>query len=331
MPSQLHDRISEKCGNPCTAKELLVYFIPGNPGLIEYYRFFLTLLLDSLRSKYPDYSIHVTGNSLSGFEVRHGAPQSADGPLDLEQQIQYVDRMLTEKVDPTKTTRVVLVGHSVGSYIMLEILRRQNERQKAGYGHGKGMQIVGAVGLFPTVTEIAKSPSGRKISLLFTLIPFLPFIASLAAKVCFSFLPTSLLQTLVGLLTDQPPYPASVTTAFLQSATGVRQALHLASYEMREITTDKWDDEIWGVADSSAKKPDTSGGEVAASAKTKLFFLFGTDDHWVANETRDQLIAARAASNGVGDGQKPTMEVDETGLSHGFCISESWGTAYGMV
>lgn len=115
-----------------------------------------------------------------------------------------------------------------------------------------------------------------------------------------------------------PPESAGVTTAFLQSKGGVRQALYLAQHEMQTITTDKWDDEIWGVTE-------------AASSRTKLFFLFGTDDHWVADETRDELIAARAARGEVdeegeeseeGEEGKPVMEIDESGIPHGFCISE---------
>jgi hypothetical protein len=71
---------------------------------------------------------------------------------------------------------------------------------------------------------------------------------------------------------------------------------------MKTITADAWDDELWGLS--------------------KLYFYFGTDDHWVANETRDELIAARAATGQPGDDDKPTMEIDTHGTPHGFCISE---------
>lgn len=54
--------------------------------------------------------------------------------------------------------KVILVGHSVGSYIALELIRKWQEG-----GMGKGINILGACLLFPTVTHIAKSPSGRKV------------------------------------------------------------------------------------------------------------------------------------------------------------------------
>lgn len=77
---------------------------------------------------------------------------------------------------------------------------------------------------------------------------------------------------------------------------------------MSTITEDKWDDEIWGVA-----------AEEEGEEKTKLVFLFGTGDHWVKDETRDALIKARAGRDGVAG---PVMEVDGSGIPHGFCISK---------
>lgn len=59
--------------------------------------------------------------------------------------------------DGTDDVRVVMMGHSVGTYMLLEIIRRQ--REKRG-----GLRIAGGVCLFPTITDLAKSPSGRKSS-----------------------------------------------------------------------------------------------------------------------------------------------------------------------
>jgi hypothetical protein len=87
---------------------------------------------------------------------------------------------------------------------------------------------------------------------------------------------------------------------------------YLAGHEMKTITADVWDDELWGLS----KAQNTSD-------KTKLYFYFGTNDHWVADETRDELIAARAATGQAGDEDKPTMEIDMHSTPHGFCISKS--------
>lgn len=79
----------------------------------------------------------------------------------------------------------------------------------------------------------------------------------------------------------------------------------MAADEMRTITTDKWTDDVWGAA-------------TARQAITKLVFYFGRNDHWVAEKTRDDIIALRGQIGGKG----PTMLVCEDGLPHAFCLSE---------
>lgn len=155
---------------------LLVFFITGNPGLIEYYRTFLTLCFDSLRTKYSNHHIKVAGTSLRGFRVQdddhqHAANDNTQGPYDLEQQIEHVgqilDRAIESLVKQGHPTKVVLMGHSVGSYILLEVLRRRKQSpttQKLG----DDARVIGGICLFPTVTHIAKSPSGKKFSVRFS-------------------------------------------------------------------------------------------------------------------------------------------------------------------
>lgn len=75
----------------------------------------------------------------------------------------------------------------------------------------------------------------------------------------------------------------------------------MAADEMRTITSDKWGDDVWG----AAHKP-----------VAQLFFYFGQNDHWVADQTRDEIIALRGRDGG------PTMIVCEEGLPHAFCLSE---------
>ena len=47
-------------------------------------------------------------------------------------------------------------------------------------------------------------------------------------------------------------------------------------------------------------------------------------DHWVANHTRDELMAARgrAEDGPPSDEWRPKMFVDNEGIPHGFCISK---------
>jgi len=85
----------------------------------------------------------------------------------------------------------------------------------------------------------------------------------------------------------------------------------MARDEMVTITHDNWDAEIWGAATSPPGQP-----------RPKLFFYFGRDDHWVADATRDELVAVRAYRGDGGEGWRPKMEIDERGIPHGFCIGK---------
>jgi hypothetical protein len=92
----------------------------------------------------------------------------------------------------------------------------------------------------------------------------------------------------------------------------------MAADEMRTITSDKWTDDVWGVA--HAREP-----------LTKLFFYFGRNDHWVAEKTRDEIVEMRGCRHGDGE-LGPRMFVCEDGLPHAFCLSKSFilGARFGL-
>jgi hypothetical protein len=132
--------------------------------------------------------------------------------------------------------------------------------------------------------------------------------------------PLSLLTKLISSLLSFPTDASHTTASFLKSPHGIQQALHMARDEMFQIDTDIWDDDIWGCAQPSSAHPHPS---------PIMRFLFAKKDHWVADETRDQLIRTRGRFSygeveevgDVVDGWKPVMEVDEReGWVHGFCI-----------
>jgi len=110
----------------------------------------------------------------------------------------------------------------------------------------------------------------------------------------------------------------------------------MAKDEMEAMTEDKWGEEIWGVEhqDPSQKPADIPklifyfGENVSFLLLLNPFLLMISDsamqDHWVANSTRDALMAAREKPDGEPENasSKPIMLIDEYGVDHGFCISE---------
>ncbi|PVI07711.1 hypothetical protein DM02DRAFT_608793 [Periconia macrospinosa] len=315
---EIHLQQQAVWGTKSPLRTYIIYFITGNPGLIGYYRNFLTHLYGLLST--DTIRVHIYGRSLSGFEVDPVKATKHAPPYSLEDQILHSTIALEEQVrkiqeeDSSQDTRVILMGHSVGAYILLEVTRRMMIKAKAQ--GGVGVRVVGGICLFPTITHIAKSSSGRKSSWFLTIRHF-AFLASLFVRLLTFPIPIAILAFLIRAFMRFPADAARVTAAFVKSRNGVQQALHMARDEMLEITTDNWSEEIWSAADSQS-------GPI-------LRFLFAKSDHWVADETRDELIAARAANPGNsgrikdedGDG-RPIMEIDELeGWPHGFCLKHS--------
>lgn len=159
-------------------QNLLIFFITGNPGIVEYYRTFLTLCYNALRdtlsiatdSANTKISLHIHSTDLAGFGSTSG--HETKGPFDLEQQIEHIEHALSaahSKVSQfsksQQPVRVILVGHSVGSYILLEVLRRRQQSHTSP----TDMRFIGGICLFPTVMDLAKSSNGKMFGVRLTL------------------------------------------------------------------------------------------------------------------------------------------------------------------
>ncbi|OTA34657.1 hypothetical protein BTJ68_04201 [Hortaea werneckii EXF-2000] len=341
---------------PSTAKPmdsaqgaLLIFFITGNPGLIAYYGPFLDRLQSLLCDKkglFDGSRCYTYGASLAGFEVngdkssRSRSASIHSAPYGLQEQIDQVAARLEHVAGSVKSSEgqrvpVILIGHSVGSYILLEIVSKWQCRQKAG-SSSSPHDIIGGICLFPTVVDIAKSPTGRRMTPLLS-VPAFPTAVHYIARPL-RLLPMWVVVYLVALVTGMPNNMAAITAAFLCSENGVRQALHMARDEMQEITDDKFSDDIWGTSSNAGdegevlqskatavvnKQADASRDLYRRRPTTKLFFYWGKNDHWVADNTRDSMLAARAQKSTdahILERAKPVMEIDQHAIPHGFCL-----------
>ncbi len=323
----------------------IVFFITGNPGLISYYHSFLSILSTSP----PTSSCIIAGFSLGGFEIASTGDTSASfgiqdvqfpsnapkGPFyGLEDQIKLTEARLEslvshidrdrdapgdhdEQQGPRKPS-VILIGHSVGAYIALELIRRHAVKKSLG-GYGERIfNITGAILLTPTIVDIAKSSSGRVLTPLVTYIPRFPNLIAGAAKLLSWGLGEAGLRAFIGRVTgmsDETEGALDATVSFLRSDKGVKQALNMARDEMKMMEKDEWGEEIWGVAEESA-------GAMGDEGRSKLVFYFAKTDHWIADSTREELMKGRGRLDG--EEWKPKMVVDEEdGLVHGWCIGQS--------
>lgn len=183
LSDSLHRIVSpsnDASGSPVT---FLVYMIPGNPGLIEYYREFRDYLATNLATDSNKVQYVLGGRSLGGFELsaptsRPNDATSSTSPFNLQEQVSFVEtqikaeakRLRDEHGHPCASTnplRIILIGHSIGAYILLEIIARRQAQPNLDHGGNPTdatFDIAGGICLFPTIVDIAKSPSGRKVS-----------------------------------------------------------------------------------------------------------------------------------------------------------------------
>lgn len=159
--------ISQEVDADDTKQDVLLFTIPGNPGIISYYQPFVAKLHDllcksasSITSRFFAY-----GYSFANFGTqRHlGGPKQT--PYSLQDQIEWTEDHIYDEIGRHLKTedekdiapKVILIGHSVGAYILLEIIRRHTEQARL---RGIDFDLIGGVLLFPTITDIAKSPMG---------------------------------------------------------------------------------------------------------------------------------------------------------------------------
>ena len=145
------------------SQEYLLFFLSGNPGVITFYEPFLSKL-HTLRSSSANPRFHICGHSYRGFEIDPQTHPPAS-PVSLDEQIEYQEKLLYDHVtkhsqNALKPPKVILVGHSVGAYILLELIRRHKEFIDK-HDEQDDVDLIGAILLFPTVADIAKSPLGK--------------------------------------------------------------------------------------------------------------------------------------------------------------------------
>ncbi|KAK6857920.1 Lipid droplet-associated hydrolase [Apiospora arundinis] len=323
-------------------RNVLIFMITGNPGLIDYYEPFLsalrTLLDSSAASKGTRF--HIYGQDLAGFnDADHEPFSAANPPHDVAYQVNYLFKTLSEfriqdEDSPKKGQpfdEVILVGHSVGTYLILQLFHKLLRAPETA----PHLRLKTGILLFPTIEHIRHSPSGQRMELLRKAGPMLESNAHLLAWAFLRLWPYAALLWVITTVLGQPPAAAEVTARWLKSRDGVWQALHMGLDEMRVIGEDQWDEELWEIEREDRaqilkeKKQQqqiaAAGGEEKAASNNgsgslppKFFFFFGKDDHWVANHFRDAFIERRQKQ-----AERTRLMVDEGNLPHAFCIHHS--------
>ncbi|KAI9313774.1 hypothetical protein BX666DRAFT_1863936 [Dichotomocladium elegans] len=175
--------------------ETVMLFIPGNPGLIEYYAEFLQSIYEDAPSTL----------------VIFGGTYSLQDQID--HKVACFDALQRQHPD----ARFVIMGHSIGAYFAVEVLKH---RQHVA-------NIDRLIALFPCLYDIAMSPNGRVVSRIPT-----GFVSNIASAL--SLISPPILERLVQLFTGQQGHAVKVTMSLLRGSF-VRTMIDLAREEMAHV------------------------------------------------------------------------------------------------
>ncbi|CAO2181678.1 unnamed protein product [Urochloa humidicola] len=252
---------------------LHVLVIPGNPGIAAFYKDFVEALYEDLGGQA---SITVVGH------ISHSQKDSEHGRLfSLHEQIDHKVDFIEQELQHSEQS-IVLVGHSIGAYIGLEVFKRLQNKIKL------------FVGLYPYLKFNKNSVTQSRIEYIAR--------SSLLSKV------VSLFASFIGSL--QPSVTRGIVRRFLGpswSVTAVDVACcHLLKYHtVRNVLF-----MVMTEFDKLTEEPDWS---FIRAKEDKIAFLFGLDDHWGPLSHLEE-ISKRAP--GV------SLSVETEGHTHGYCCNE---------
>ncbi|PVG03234.1 alpha/beta-hydrolase [Serendipita vermifera] len=192
----------------------ILIFICGNPGIPEWYIEFLSALRNNIHST----SLAILAHGHIGHAHDLPAPKS-DTSLSLEAQIIAAGSIMRSLRGEFPNTRLMLMGHSIGGYMAMQVARRCSE------------DVQSVIGLQPTISHLAETPNGRYMKYLF--IPPLPQILSTLARLLMTLFPF----ILSVLFRIWPKDALVVLTTFVSSSNALYASMTLAGDEMRSVTT----------------------------------------------------------------------------------------------
>ncbi|GAA5976279.1 hypothetical protein JCM11641_001103 [Rhodosporidiobolus odoratus] len=280
------------------AGRLVILFIPGNPGLVEYYRSFLSSLRSALPSPLRErtelFALGHLGHSAASRAGGGGGGFKPSEQAGLEEQVEDKIRFLEELrgshgVGKEGGARVVVVGHSIGAWMGLQVLKERPHL------------ITALLSLFPTLSHMSKTPNGRSLSPLFSSWTLRPVFYSASAL---SYLPPALTSKLVGLITGHSGSGAEVTSQLVASPQSVLAALTLAK---EELATVKELDE-----------------EAIRNAAGKMWVYYAQEgkDGWVTSQCMSEVGEVLERSVGK-EGREKRVKVCGEGMPHAFVLDEA--------
>lgn len=220
--------------------------IPGNPGLGGFYIPFADELYRLFNEKIFVLVISQAGHSPA---MKHC--------FTLNEQIEHKLSIIEQILPRRKNQRLILIGHSIGAYMLLKIFDRLSDR------------IDRAFLLFPTIERMRESEAGKRFlrfyPLLIYLLPFLCFLINILLPFKRRIISMYFVHSPEQ---DRKALIDTVQYDLLNSST-MTNVLQMANEEMSVVQ----------------KRPD----ELIERYLDRLTFYYGENDHWVPNDVIEQM------------------------------------------
>lgn len=233
-----------------TRPKLLILIITGNPGFCAFYVPFMKALYSATNRRFPIWVISHAGHALAPKDKKilttfeDPNAQEVKDIYGLTGQVEHKLAFLRTHVP--KEMKLVLIGHSIGCYFSLQILKLAPE-----------LPIVRSILLFPTIERMAESRNGRIATPLLCWFRYVLYAAGyLLLKPCPERIKTLLLSTSLQMLDLECEFTAlNVLEPFC-----LANAAYLGGQEMMEVVD--------------------RDNETIKKHLSKLTFYYGTVDPW---------------------------------------------------
>ncbi|EFJ20206.1 hypothetical protein SELMODRAFT_418432 [Selaginella moellendorffii] len=289
-------RVESVCGHatellelkPYSMPRLHIVFVPGNPGIVGFYKDYLAAL-----SKHFEGAASITAIG----HIAHTAHDYEKGKkFSLQQQIDHKAGFLEERYINSDLP-TVLVGHSIGAYIILELLKRFPNK----------LQCV--IGLHPFLKT---NPDSLKQAVL--------------KAICESSLMRATVSSLAGLLGHSPAWISRrLVKAVVGRAWGPCAVDTTCKYLLRFLTRTSelhgcqlhvhGDDRVCkGLLFLIMQLKEEVDWDFLRENHRRVCFLFGIDDHWGPLSLLEQVHERVPGLK--------TAVVQSEDITHDFCCTK---------
>lgn len=227
--------------------KVLIFVIPGNPGFAPVYVPFIKTLYSTMNKRIPIWVVsHAGFHSGPKDQKILTAPEESDAQniediYGLNGQIEHKIAFLRAHVP--KDVKIILIGHSIGSYICLHVMNRVPE-----------IPIIHAFLLFPTIERMAETPNGRIATPFLCWFRYILYATGyLILKPCPEIIKSFLIQQFLG-------FKSEISSTSVLQPFCLANAAYLGSQEMVHVM--KRDNEI------------------IKEQLPKLTFYYGSQDGW---------------------------------------------------